>query len=161
MRTAFPIPMSTISGATKVQLHAFSGNYKSAAAGIAAGFYFSVPPSSILSDQVRVISNHSRIPFIRAHFQKKSLFDKIPLEQLLLETDSPVLGPVKEVSSLFLLNIDSACSGVFQERNEPANLRFSVDFIAKLKKVDPEMVIKQTTENALKLFPKLLHYVKL
>lgn len=111
--------------AKNVVLHAFSGNYKSALQGINAGYYFSVPPCTVNSEQ------------------KQTLFKKIPLEQLLLETDSPVLGINKS------------------ERNEPANLTHSCQIVAQLKDVDVETVRRITTENALRLFPKLRNMIHL
>uniref|UniRef100_A0A914YL77 Uncharacterized protein n=1 Tax=Panagrolaimus superbus TaxID=310955 RepID=A0A914YL77_9BILA len=107
-------------GAKKVQMHAFSGNVKSAKEGINAGYYFSIPPSFSLNE-------NEKIPLISA----------IPLELLLLETDSPVLGPSKT------------------ERNEPANIGISAKLIAKAKNISVEEVIKQTTENAKTLYPFL------
>ena len=41
-------------GATKVHMHAFDGNAKSAKPGIDAGYYFSVPPSFSLKEEVRL-----------------------------------------------------------------------------------------------------------
>uniref|UniRef100_A0A914Q9M2 Uncharacterized protein n=1 Tax=Panagrolaimus davidi TaxID=227884 RepID=A0A914Q9M2_9BILA len=107
-------------GAKNVQMHAFSGNVKSAKEGIEAGFYFSIPPSFSLNE-------NEKIPLINA----------IPLNQLLLETDSPVLGPSKTV------------------RNEPANIRISAELIAKAKNISVEEVIGQTTKNAKILYPLL------
>uniref|UniRef100_A0A1I7ZEI8 Deoxyribonuclease TATDN3 n=1 Tax=Steinernema glaseri TaxID=37863 RepID=A0A1I7ZEI8_9BILA len=112
-------------GAEKVLLHAFSGNAKSAKKGIEAGFYFSIPPSFGLNKE-----------------EKKNLISAIPLEQLCLETDSPVLGPSKT------------------ERNEPMNIMHSAKLIAEVKNVSVDEVICKTTENALKLFPILKKWVK-
>jgi len=112
-------------GVKDVVLHAYSGDYESAIPAINAGYYFSVPPCSI-NDKL-----------------KQSVFEKVPLEQLLLETDSPVLGPHRE------------------ERNEPANLVVSCQFLADLKKVDVENVQKVTTENAFRLFPKLKKFLNM
>ncbi|KHN86085.1 Putative deoxyribonuclease TATDN3 [Toxocara canis] len=106
-------------GAKRVLLHAFSGNSKNAQPAIEAGYYFSIPPSFSLSDQ------------------KVDLVSRVPLSQLCLETDSPVLGPSKT------------------ERNEPENIRISADFIARVKGVSLEEVVKVTTENAIRLFPML------
>jgi TatD DNase family protein len=58
----------------------------------------------------------------------------IPLERLCLESDSPVLGPVRE------------------ERNEPKNIRLSAEFIARIKGIDVSEVIRITGENARRLF---------
>ncbi|KAI6242726.1 hypothetical protein M3Y99_00178700 [Aphelenchoides fujianensis] len=97
-------------------LHAFSGNVKSAKPAIERGFFFSIPPS--------FASNPEREKLVQA----------VPLEQLCLETDSPVLGPDRN------------------ERNEPKNLRVSAEFIARVKNVDVEEVIRVTSRNARRLF---------
>lgn len=65
------------------------------------------------------------------------------MEQLLLETDAPVLGPEREV------------------RNEPCNIHHSAEIIASIKQMPVAEVIEKTTANALRLFPKLAHLVKL
>ncbi|TMS35610.1 hypothetical protein L596_002974 [Steinernema carpocapsae] len=110
-------------GAKKVLLHAFSGNVKSARPGIQAGFYFSIPPSFSLKPE-----------------EKRELIRAIPLEQLCLETDSPVLGPSKT--------------------EQPINLGYSARFIAEIKGLTVEEVVRVTTENALKLFPRLKRFIK-
>ncbi|KJH44324.1 hydrolase, TatD family [Dictyocaulus viviparus] len=101
--------------ASRVVLHAFNGLREEALSGLQAGFFFSIPPSFTIGDH------------------KRFLIDIVPLDRLMLETDSPVLGPVKGV------------------RNEPANLRFSAEFIAKVKEVPINEVILATTANAERL----------
>ena len=68
--------------------------------------------------------------------QKQKLVRHLPLEHLLLESDSPVLGPHKDV------------------RNEPCNVRVSCREIAALKGVSEEEVAETTTANARRLFPR-------
>lgn len=68
--------------------------------------------------------------------QKQKLVRALPLERLLLETDSPVLAP------------DPAA------RNEPQNLRIACQAVADLKGVSFAEVAEQTTANARALFPR-------
>lgn len=64
------------------------------------------------------------------------VIERMPLEQLVLETDAPYLAPVPHRG----------------EQNEPANVRFVAEHIAKMRGISVEDVAKQTTENARKLF---------
>jgi len=105
-------------GARRVLLHAFDGKASSAQEGVAAGYFFSIPPSVVRSPQ------------------KQKLVRALALDRLLVETDSPVLGP------------DPA------GRNEPKNTAVACRAIAELKGVPPEEVARITTANARALFPK-------
>ena len=105
-------------GARRVLLHAFDGKAAAAVEGAEAGYAFSIPPSVVRSPQ------------------KQKLVRRLPLDSLLLETDSPVLGP------------DPAT------RNEPANVAAACRAIAELKGVSPETVARVTTDNARRLFPR-------
>jgi TatD DNase family protein len=106
-------------GARRVLLHAFDGRASYAEAGLEAGYCFSVPPSVVRSPQ------------------KQKLVKRLPLASLLLETDSPVLGPDKTA------------------RNEPANVAISARAIAELKGLPLEEVLEITTANARRLFSRL------
>lgn len=64
---------------------------------------------------------------------------QLPLTSICLETDSPALGPEK------------------QTRNEPCNLRVSAEYIAQVKGIPVDEVVEVTTQNALRLFPRLQH----
>ena len=105
-------------GARHVLLHAFDGKAATARAGVEAGYRFSVPPSIVRSPQ------------------KQKLVRHLPLEHLLLESDSPVLGPDRDV------------------RNEPCNVWLSCREIAAIKGVSMEAVAEATTANARALFPR-------
>jgi len=62
----------------------------------------------------------------------------VPLDRLLIETDSPYLAPAP----------------MRGKQNEPAFVRFVAEKIAELKNVSKEQVAKQTTDNFFKLFTK-------
>ena len=59
---------------------------------------------------------------------------KTPLENILVETDSPYLSPIPG------------------KRNEPANIRYAIEEIAKLKEISFEEVDKNTTHNTRKFY---------
>jgi TatD DNase family protein len=106
--------------AERVQMHAFDGKSGAAMPAVEAGYFFSIPPSVVRSRQ------------------KQKLAKRLPLSCLLLETDSPVLGPSPE------------------ERNEPGNLLQSIKAIAELKDIHPEEVMTAALENTKRLYGKLL-----
>ncbi len=104
--------------ARHVVLHAFDGKAGAATDGVEAGYFFSIPPSVVRSAQ------------------KQKLARSLPLDRILLETDSPVLGPDPSV------------------RNEPMNVTIACQAVADLKGIPPEDVARITTENARCLFPR-------
>jgi TatD DNase family protein len=103
-------------GAERVLMHAFDGKSGDALEAAKRGFFFSIPTSVVHSEQ------------------KQKLVRLLPLESLMLETDSPVLSPVRG------------------EHNEPANLIFAARKISEIKRIELDEVIRTTTEKAKKLF---------
>ena len=103
-------------GAVRVQMHAFAGKSSAALPAVEAGFFFSVPPSIVRSQQ------------------KQKLIRNLPLECLLVETDSPVLGPSP------------------QERNEPAHAILSIHAIAEIKRISESAVMEAVRENTRRLY---------
>jgi len=110
------ITMLIEQGARRVQLHAFDGKFGTAIPAIEAGYFFSIPPSVIRSRQ------------------KQKLVKHLPLSCLLLESDSPVLGPDPKT------------------RNEPANIIAAEKSIAEIKQISTETVLEAAYENTLRLY---------
>lgn len=105
--------------AHRVQLHAFDGKASSAIPGIESGFFFSIPPSIVRSRQ------------------KQKLVRQLPISCLLIESDSPALGPDQG------------------KRNEPANAVLVVKAIADIKEMEEQEVIEIIAENTRRLYGDL------
>ena len=101
-------------------LHCFTEDWAMAADAMALGFYVSF--SGIVT-----FSNAREV---------QEVAKKMPLDKMLIETDSPYLAPVPHRG----------------KPNEPAYVRYVAECIAKLREIDVEEVAKQTTENFFKLF---------
>ncbi len=120
----YALDLLTSEGARKVVLHAFDGKVGTALRGVENGYFFSIPPSVARSRQ------------------KQKLVKIVPLDNLLLESDSPVLGPR------------------IGEINTPLNIEISCKMIGEIKGVDFEVVKEVTTKNALNIFKEMRKYLK-
>ena len=67
----------------------------------------------------------------------REVVKKVPLDRLLIETDSPYLAPVPYRG----------------QQNQPAYVREVAEFVADLKGISVEALGEQTTENFFNLFP--------
>ena len=101
-------------------IHCFTGNYESACAYLDLGFYLSF--TGIIT-----FKNASAL---------REVVNKVPLERMLVETDSPYLTPVPHRG----------------KRNEPAYVRFVAETIAKVKDIAFEEIAQVTTANVKQLF---------
>jgi TatD DNase family protein len=109
------------SSATGV-MHCFTESYEMAKKAIDLGFY---------------ISFSGIITFKNAESLRETV-KKIPIENILIETDSPYLAPVPNRGKL----------------NEPANVIYVAEKIAELKGIPIEEVAEITTNNFFTLFTK-------
>ncbi len=109
-------------GAGKLRgvIHCFTGNYDAACAYLDLGFYISF---------TGIITFKNADPL-------REVVRKVPLERMLIETDSPYLTPVPHRG----------------KRNEPLYVRFVAETIAKVKELAVEEVARVTTENVKHLF---------
>lgn len=106
--------------ASEVHMHAFDGKASLArTASRDLGFYFSIPTSVVRSPQ------------------KKKLVKAVQIERILLETDSPVLGPDRGV------------------RNVPSNLPVALSEVASILRRDVEELREIVLENTLRLYTRI------
>jgi TatD DNase family protein len=109
-------------GAGKVHgvIHCFTGDYEAARAYLDLGFYLSFT---------------GIITFKNAE-ALRDVVRRVPLERILVETDSPYLTPVPHRG----------------KRNEPAYVRLVAEQVANIKEMTLEEVARVTTDNARQLF---------
>lgn len=106
-------------GSLGVVLHSFTGDTEYLTSAIKENYY---------------ISFTGVITFKNTNYI--NLIDKVPLEQLLLETDSPFLTPVPFRG----------------KRNEPSYIKYIAERISKIKGISVEELANITSENARNLF---------
>lgn len=101
-------------------IHCFTGNYEAACAYLDLGFYLSF---------TGIITFKNADPL-------REVVQKVPLECMLVETDSPYLTPAPHRG----------------KRNEPAYVRLVAETVAKVKELSLEEVAAVTTNNVRELF---------
>ena len=111
---------------TEGVLHSYSGSIESARYFLDMGLYFSFTG-------VITFKNASRI---------LEVLQFIPVDRLLLETDSPCLSPTP----------------VRGTRNEPKNIIYIADKIAQIKHIEPEELMDKVWNNSFDLFKKAVPY---
>lgn len=111
----YALEMLVESGAKNVIMHAFDGSASHSLIGVERGYFFSIPPSIVRS------------------IQKQKLVERVPLENILLESDAPALSP--------------APGSV----NTPSNVKVSAEMVSKIKGISLEKVEEITTENAIRI----------
>ena len=100
--------------------HSWTGDWEAAKRAIDLGFY---------------ISFSGIVTFKNAPNVQEAA-KKMPIERMLLETDSPFLAP----------------EPVRGSKNEPKNVRIVAEFVASLRNLSPEHIAQETSENAERLF---------
>jgi TatD DNase family protein len=121
-RDAFPdlFEIASSHDIKKAVLHCFTGDIKQAKEVIRRGWYISF--SGIITFKNAAIL--------------RQVIEEIPLEKMLIETDSPYLAPQKYRG----------------QTNEPAYVTEVAKQISQIKQVDLDVVAKQTTKNAESFF---------
>lgn len=108
------------SGVRRGVIHSFSGSCQMALDYIDMGFYIGVGGIVTFKNAKKPVET----------------VKNIPLEKILIETDSPYLSPVPKRGS----------------RNNSQNLRYICNKIGEIKQIDPEIVAEITMKNGLELF---------
>jgi TatD DNase family protein len=103
-------------------LHCFTGEWKHASAALDMGFY---------------ISFAGNVSFPKAENIRESA-RQVPLDRMLIETDSPFLAPVPHRG----------------KRNEPAFVVNTAETVGQLRSMSKEEIGQATTENFYRLFPQ-------
>jgi len=103
-------------------LHCFTGEWKHAQAALEIGFY---------------ISFAGNVSFPKAE-NIRNAAKQVPLDRMLIETDSPYLAPVPHRG----------------QRNEPGFVVYTAEAIAQLRGLSKEEIGQKTMENFYHLFPQ-------
>ncbi|MBQ9326889.1 MAG: TatD family hydrolase [Clostridia bacterium] len=101
-------------------IHCFSGSWEMAQSYMDLGYLIALGGAATYENARRA----------------RTVMERIPLDRLVLETDSPYMPP----------------EGHRGERNEPANLLMICQRLAQIRGIAPEQLAEKTTENARKLY---------
>ena len=82
--------------------------------------------------------------------KKQRFIQKVPLKQLVLETDSPYLKP--KLNSNWPKPVEYPETLTNEEFNEPKSITIIRDLVAYFRQTEPSEIEKQTTQNATQLF---------
>ncbi|MDE4077572.1 TatD family hydrolase [Methanosphaera sp. Vir-13MRS] len=99
-----------------VIFHCFTGTNETALEAVDYGYYLSFATNSLFSKK------------------QKKIMKQVPLENMLTETDSPYLSPVKG------------------EPNQPLNIRKIIERVSRAKKIDFEDIERATERNAMNVY---------
>lgn len=121
-------------GLPGVVIHCFTGSEDELECYLKAGYYIGI--TGWVADQKRGV-------------ELRRLVQRIPLEQLLIETDAPFLRPQNVPVDWHLAN---NLSSRHKRRCEPAHLPFVIDAIAASTRHSPEQISQATQKNAERLF---------
>ena len=116
----YDILKNFINNNPKILMHCFTGSKEFAKKLLTLNSYFSA----------------SGIITFKNSIDLQETFKFLPIENLLIETDSPFLAPVPNRG----------------KKNEPAFIKYTAEKLAKLKNISDQELIKKTTENFDKLF---------
>ncbi|MEQ1753188.1 MAG: TatD family hydrolase [Micropepsaceae bacterium] len=109
-------------GAFPGLIHCFSSTRQLAETALALGMYISI----------------SGIVTFKKADELRAIVQDVPLDRLLVETDSPYLSPIPHRGA----------------RNEPSFVKHTAETVARLKNIEVEKLGDQTTENFFRLFTK-------
>jgi TatD DNase family protein len=112
-------------------VHCYTGDLRQAEQFYNLGLYFGF--NGLIFKNVLALPNPSEV------------IANIPLDRILLETDSPYLVPP-------LARRSDSEGGLPMERNEPLFVKYIAEEIARIKKIPVEEVASATTQNAKSLF---------
>ena len=101
-------------------IHCFSGSWETARELLRLGWYLGI-------DGPVTYKNAAKLP---------DIVRRLPIDRILLETDSPYLAPVPHRG----------------KRNEPAFVQSTAEFVANLRGIPLATLAEQTTANARRLY---------